>query len=336
MLDISAAKVRKAIAHRVGNKLRDEGVHISVNEFDRTQALDASLLSGFLAPVARSGEDLRLWHESDVSLNTLNHYAAKVFDDTDEFVGASAAIAKHLYSCSSHPNIGGGEFIVILFDDIRAEGEKMQALGLFRVESKSEYLDVDENDKGIKVYERSGISLDKVQKGAVVLSNGQAVFAIDSLGQKTKYWVDSFLKAIPRKTEERNSKIAGALLKQVYKKVKDPGDAVKFAHEVEGVISSSQTLSVAEIKASSRKYVDPEEIDDLIAGARIKYGYAIEDNDVIDPTNLAKYARDVVRKSKVSEGVELVVTKAGIRVNSIGVTKTEFGFRAVVDIQERS
>lgn len=333
MLDISSAKVKKVIVHRVGNKLRDEGISISPTECHHSSSLDDLLLNRFLAPVIRSGQEHLLSHESDISLNTINHYATGIFADIKKFRSSSGAIAKHLYSCSSHPNIGGGEFIVVLFDDIRNEGKSLQALGLFRVESKDDYLDVDEKKGAIQVFERIGISLEKIQKGAVVLSTGLRVFAIDTLGQKTKYWIENFLKATPRNTPQKCAQAAGALLKAISGRVRAPSTALAFARQVEGLLAETDSLSVAELRKVSKKVVGDHEINEVLDGARLKYGVLLDNAVQIESKRLAKYAKDIVAKTRIAEGVSLLVSNPDAKISSIEVKSTKCGFRAVVDIQ---
>ncbi len=333
MFDISSAKVKKVIVHRVGNKLRDEGVHISPNECHRSTALNNLLLNGFLAPVIRGGQECCLSHESDISLNTVNHYASSVFTDVKNFISSSDAIAKHLYSCSNHPNIGGGEFLIILFEDIRNEGKSVQALGLFRVEGKNDYLDVGEEKGAIQVYERAGISLDKIQKGAVVLSDELQVFVIDTLGKKTKYWIESFLKAVPAQTSKKSAQIAGSLLKEISKKVESPSAALEFSRQVEGLLNEADSLSIADLRNVSREFIGDSEIDDLMNGAQIKHGVLLDNDVQFESKMLAKYAKDVVTKARISKGVSLIVTNPGAKISSIDVESTHSGIRAVVDIE---
>lgn len=332
-MDISSAKVSKIIVHRVGNKLRDEGVHLSPAECHRSGTLVELLLKGFLAPVVRSGQEYYLSHESDIALNTVNHYASNVFSNSRNFKECSEAIAKHLYSCSNHPNIGGGEFFVILFDDIRMDGQSIQALGLFRVEGKDDYLDVGEEKGAIQVVERIGISLDKVQKGAIILSNGLNVFAIDNLGQKTKYWIENFLKATPSPTPQKCAQVAGALLKAISNKVETPSDALEFAHQVEDLLAETESLSLSDLRQITRNYLDDEGVEELLNGARLKYGVPLDDEALIESKRLAKYAKDVVTKARIAEGVSLLVSNPNAKISSIDVKSTKSGFRAVVDIQ---
>jgi hypothetical protein len=333
MLDISSAKVKKVIVHRVGNKLRDEGFHLSPTECHRTSTLDDLLLNGFLAPVIRNGQEYHLSHESDILLNTINHYARNVFADTKKFRSCSDAIAKHLYSCSNHPNIGGGELLVILFDNIRNEGKSMQALGLFRVEAKNDYLDVDEDKGTIQVYERMGISLDKVQKGAIVLSNDLKVFAIDTLGHKTKYWIENFLKVAPSQTPQKSALLAGSILKSISSRVESPSTALEFACLVKELLDENDSVSMTEIRKVSKKFIDDDEINELLDGARLKYGFQLDNDVKFESKRLAKYAKDVVTKARIMEGVSLLVSNPDAKISSIEVKSTKSGLRAVVDIQ---
>lgn len=333
MIDISSAKVSKVIVHRVGNKLRDEGLHLSLAECTRSSALDDLLLRSFLAPVVRSGQEYYLAHESDIALNTVNHYARNAFANPKKFKECSGAIAKHLYSCSSHPNIGGGEFLVILFENVRTDDQVQQALGLFRVEGKDDYLDVGEAKGVIQMIERIGISLGKVQKGAVILSGCLKVFAVDNLGQKTKYWVDNFLKANPSQTPQKCAQVAGALLKAISNKVETPGNALEFSQKVEGLLTETESLSISDLRKISKNYVDDQGVDELLHRARLKYGISLDDDALIESKRLTKYAKEVVTRARISEGVNLLVSNPDAKISSIDVKSTKSGFRAVVEIQ---
>ena len=332
-MDISSARVSKVIVHRVGNKLRDEGIYLSPIECQRSGTLDELLLKNLLAPVARNGQEYHLTHESDISLNTINHYALNMFSNPDKFKESSEAIAKHLYSCSSHPNIGGGEFLVILFEDIRIDDRAFQALGLFRVESKDDYLDVGEENGVIQVIERSGISLEKVQKGAIVLSDSLKVLAIDNLGQKTKYWIENFLKSTPSQTPQKCAQVVGALLKAIYHKVETPSNAFEFARQVKDLLTENDSLSLTDIRHISRNFIDNESVDEIFAGAHLKYGISLDDDLSIECKRLARYAKEVVTKARVAEGVSLLVSNPNAKLSSIDVKSTKDGFRAVVDIK---
>ncbi|VEI18611.1 37-kD nucleoid-associated bacterial protein [Serratia plymuthica] len=333
MIDISSAKVSKVIVHRVGNKLRDEGFHLSQAECHRSSILDELLLRDFLAPVLRKGQEYSLTHESAVSLNIINHYASNVFSTVETFKESSEAIAKHLYSCSGHQNIVGGEFLVILFECIRSGDKSLQALGLYKVEGKDDYLDVGEDKGDIQVVEKVGISLSKVQKGAVIISNGLKVFAVDNLGQKTKYWIESFLKVTSTQTPEKSAQVAGALLKAISNKIETPSNALEFSRQVEELLTETDALSLSDLREASNNYLNNDEIDELLNGARIKYGVSLDDSALIESKRLAKFSKDVVKKARITEGVSLLISNPDAKIYSIDVKPIKSGYRAVVDIQ---
>lgn len=96
-------------------------------------------------------------------------------------------IAKYLYSVSTHPNISGGELIIILLSDIRVNALITEGLAILKMESRDSYLDIVDERGTIQLMTKSGISLNKIQKGCLILSNGNNLITIDTLSQKTKY-----------------------------------------------------------------------------------------------------------------------------------------------------
>ncbi|MCP4702915.1 MAG: nucleoid-associated protein [Gammaproteobacteria bacterium] len=333
MIDISSACINKLIVHQIGNKIRDEGYNLSENEAERTATLDELLLKHYLAPVIRKGDVYDFSHESELSLNTIYHFASLIFEDQTAFKSHTQSIAKHLYSASTHPNIGGGEFIVILFDDIKTEDGAEQALGLFRIEGKSDYLEVEDQNGSLSVIERMGISLDKIQKGAITFSGGRKVYVVDSLGQKTKYWLESFLKAVPSETPKACAKAAGAFLKAVADKVTSPADSLELGQRIQESLSEAESLSIPEIKDLSTSYLDEEEVNGILAGIQEQSGLDINDDLAVDTKQLSKYTRDVVKKTRITEGVNLVISNRHAHVSSVDVKETETGMKATIDIQ---
>ena len=87
------------------------------------------------------------------------------------------------------------------------------------------------------------------------------------------------------------------------------------------------------IRHISKNYIDDEGVDELLNGARLKYGVSLDDDALIESKRLAKYAKEVVTKARIAEGVSLLVSNPDAKIRSIDVKSTKSGFRAVVDIQ---
>jgi len=332
-VDISSARVGKLIVHRIGNKIRDEGYQLSSQSMPMSSTLEDLLLRSYLSPVLLNGAAYDFHHDSDISLNEVRHFSRLIFSDGSTFTDNSKSIAKHLYSSSTHPNVGGGELIVVLFEDIRTDAGTEQGLGLFRIEAKDDFLDIEEKNGSINLVERVGIALQKIQKGAVILSNNGRIHAIDSLGQKTKYWHETFLRAVPRETPLACAKVVGAFIKAVSSKVASPANALEFGQRIHDKISSNETTTIGEIRKISSSYLEEPEVSGILAGISDRVGLAIGDDLTAEAKQLSRYARDVIRKSHISKGISIVISNQDARVSAVEVQKTKTGLRATIEIQ---
>lgn len=328
-LDFSKATVQKVIVHCVGNKFRDEGVVLSSAESERSESLDELLLKSFLIPTIKNGDECVLMHESDIHLNTIKHYSSIIFHNNQTFFESSIAIAKHLYASSTHPNIEGGEFIEILYDKIQKDGQNIQAVGFFKIETKSNYLDVKNDNGTIDIVEKVGISIESIQKGAVILSVDDIVFIVDSLGKKTKYWIEGFIKAKPRNTEKKYIHILSDITKTVSKKIKTPNNSLLFTES----LSSQNDLSVDTLKELSANFIPNEDFDSVVNAVGIKHGVMIDTDFSIETTKLSKKFQESRSKLFIAEGVNLVVSNQNIQITAIDVQKTNTGLRAIIDIE---
>ncbi len=332
MIDISTASVSKVIVHRIGNKAREEGYQFSPDEAERTDTLDMLLIKSYLEPMVDDAQVYELHHESDLALNTVHHYSNAIFNDMEQFKAATESIAKHLYTASTHPNIVGGEFITILFDGVLSTSGSEKALGCFKIEGRSNYLDIEETDGTLSLVERIGISLDKVQKGALILSGGQTVHVIDSLSKKTKYWLETFLNAVPAGTPRVSAKAAGEFLKAVSVKVESPADAVEFGQKIEEGMSGAESLSLGELKEISKAYIKEDEAEGIMKEVSGATGLEMEDDRPIDTKELKRYTRSVVKRTRIADGINLMLSGGNTQIASVDVEKTEDGLKAVIDI----
>lgn len=331
MIDISSAEIAKIIVHRVGNRIREEGYSLSNQEVKRTKDIDDTFLRHYLAPLVRSNDIYGFYHESDIGLNAVYHFTNQVFAEPSSFSEQSQNIAKHLYSASTHPKISSGELIIIFFTGLIVDGVTCDALGIYRIETKDSYLDVDDDSGAFQLIERTGISLEKMQKGALVLSTDNRVFAIDSLSQKTKYWMESFLKITPQSTPKACAKIGGALLKAISSKISDPNAALELGNRISKSIEESETISLGAIKEISADYVDEDAFGEILSNLQGKSGFDLADNLQLDSPTFARYTKNVTKQTRIAEGITLV-TSANSSISKIDIQNTENGLVATIAI----
>jgi hypothetical protein len=333
MIDISSAKVTNAIVHRIGNRVREEGYSLSTQEVKRTKEIDDILLRHYLSPLAKRNEIYGFYHESDIGLNAVHHFTRQVFATPSVFSEQSQNIAKHLYSASTHPKISSGELIIVLFTGLIVDGNNSDALGIYRIESKDSYLDISDDAGAFQLIERTGISLEKMQKGSLVLSSNNQVFAIDTLSQKTKYWMESFLKITPQSTPKACAKVGGDLLKAISSKISDPNSALELGKRISKSIEDSETISLGVIKEISADYVDQDSLSEILSNLQEKSGFELTDELTLDSPAFEKHVKSVTKHTHVADGITLVMSNANASVSKVDIQQTQNGLVATIAIE---
>lgn len=188
--------------HRAGNKAQDEFYVLSDNPLSiGDELLNNLLMQYFLSSLEKVNEVYRFTHSSgDLNLNELYHFASQVFTDRSVFHETSGNITKFLYDVSVHPKIKSGELYVVYFKNVQIEGELMDALGIFKSETKETYLKVYPDHGGFQLaYEQDGININKVDKGCLIFNcdkeEGYKVVVADQTNRTDAvYWKDEFLQ----------------------------------------------------------------------------------------------------------------------------------------------
>jgi hypothetical protein len=153
------------------------------------------------------------------------------------------------------------------------------------------------------------------------------------LSQKTKYWIENFLKVTPVTTQKSAAKIAATVLKAVASAIPSPAESISFTQELDTVVNSGDEVFVRDIKTIAEKYVAPEKYEEILAEINESTTSTIKDNQMLDAKSLNRLTRNVIKKRKITEGVELQITKSA-SVKSIEITKTPGGIRAMIEIEK--
>jgi len=213
------SEISKIAIHNVGNKLNDDGISFSKKNTSFDSSLKDILISYFVSPF-KSNEYFNLYHNSDINLNEVFVYASKIFDKPNSLYDQSVNLAKHLYDCSTHPKIKGGEFYTVYFKDCVIEGETVDAIGLFKSESKDTFLKVKPTEEIYEIESDKGININKLDKGCLIFNTdrekGFVVAVVDnaSKGDDAIYWVDNFLQLMQRQDDYHNTQNILSLCKK--------------------------------------------------------------------------------------------------------------------------
>lgn len=335
MIDVSSARLTNIAVHRVGNKTREEGVSLAKAESSVSDPLGELLAEYYLLPLSKQKDAYDFFHESDLSLNAMSAMSGKVFANPGDFLNQSQAIAKHLYATSTHQNISAGELVFLLFSGVMIDGLESRALTVLKMENKDNFIEIGESSDAFEIVARSGISLNKIQKGALILPESHGVFVVDNLGKNTKYWIESFLKVSPRATSKSYAKICGSILKGVTSKIEDSQAIAELNEEITEKVNSSEITSIAEIKELSSQYVDAEALSEVISSVASSTGIDISEDYEIKSKDVARQAKPITSRVRVRAGVGMVISDAKYSVSGVSVTDNSDGFQAVVDIKAR-
>ena len=189
-------------AHKVGNKLREEKLTLSEHSLKLDDELLIDLLTRyFIKPFEKSNEIYRLSHPTnDLNLNEVFHFAERIFNKKNTFQKNTQELAKHLYDISNHPKIKSGELYICYLKDLQLEGELLDAIGIFKSETKEPYLTINQKGNDFEIgYEEQAININKLDKGCLIFNSkkeeGYKVAVIDQTNQsEAVYWIDEFLK----------------------------------------------------------------------------------------------------------------------------------------------
>jgi hypothetical protein len=202
MLPFTDAMPGRFIIHQVGNKLNEEGYALSEKSLPPlTEELQAVLTNYFLSAF-KEPEYYSFWHESELGLNACHSFTKAIFEDAGSFVEKSQQLAKHLYECSTHPKIKGGDVYIALLEGNGPEGEPLQALAIFKTESKDTFLQVSNEGEYFALRSNEGQNINRADKGCIIFNShaaeGYKVCVVDNLnkGSEAQYWKDDFLKLI--------------------------------------------------------------------------------------------------------------------------------------------
>jgi hypothetical protein len=201
-MDLSRTTLGSLILHKVGNKSAGEGISLSARLLQLAEPVKEMLVHYFCSPF-KPGERFAFSHPSGLQYNEVYQFVSAIFDNPATLAEQSCHLARHLYEQSVHPRIRSGEFYVAYLRDITLDGEEVEAVGLFKSETREAYLKVWPVGDGFEVGHDDGININKLDKGCLIFNlkreEGFVTAIVDSTGKgsEARYWRDDFLQLTP-------------------------------------------------------------------------------------------------------------------------------------------
>ncbi|MEN2434110.1 nucleoid-associated protein [Weeksellaceae bacterium A-14] len=197
--------ISKIIVHRAGNKINQESLILSQEELQLSEDMKETLEDFFLKSF-KSEEQFHFYSDTYLANNVVYGAVSEIFEDKTKFLWESETIAKHLYDITENPRVQSGELYIVYFDGEESETGKIDRIGLFKTEKKEAFLKVFPDGASFEIEKDFGISLNKIDKAALIYNNdkedGYIVSAIDNnKSGDIYYWFEDFLKIKQREND---------------------------------------------------------------------------------------------------------------------------------------
>ena len=198
-LNLYNSTIETLSLHKVGNKSRNEKAFFSAQPTKLNDEFQTLLKEFFLKPFREKDEAyFHFYHDVDLELHPLYENIKTMMACSDEkFHELSKDIVAHLWEQGNHPHIKSGEVYVCKFERVGIDNEVVEAIGIFKSEIKSDFLQVDEAGSMLEMNLNQGISLEKLDKGCLIfncnITDGYRILTIDNNRYDSRYWLEHFL-----------------------------------------------------------------------------------------------------------------------------------------------
>ncbi|MEO5976134.1 MAG: nucleoid-associated protein [Chryseolinea sp.] len=204
MIEISQTSINAITAHGVGNKNNEGKLKLSDQPITIEGGLLSSLLTTYFLSGFRSLEQFSFRTENENDEHPVMPVIQSIFEDPESIQANSILLAQRLYEITEHPNIKAGELYIVHFSNVGFEDGLYDAVGIFKSETRDNYIQVDEGKKGYKLSAQQGLNINKLDKGCLILNDlgaeGYRMLLVDNANRSdASFWKHDFLGASPLK-----------------------------------------------------------------------------------------------------------------------------------------
>lgn len=198
MINLFSTHIDSLSIHRVGNKSRQEPIFQSEDTFAINDEIMPLLKEFFFKPFREKEENyFKFAHDVDLEYNDMYTFASEIFANPSLAHEVSKKITKHLYEQSNHPHIKNGEVYVTYLSNVLIDNNKVDAIGIFKSELKTDFLQFEEKGSNLEMILQQGINLTKLDKGCLIFNyekeDGYKILTVDSNRYDARYWLEHFL-----------------------------------------------------------------------------------------------------------------------------------------------
>ncbi|MDO9188091.1 MAG: nucleoid-associated protein [Bacteroidia bacterium] len=206
-MDFTNASLKQISVHYIGTNSTEQELILSKEPLVIDEELSDRLKPFFLNKFINVYEKYKFTHASSLKFNEVYNYMREIFSEETPFHEASLNIVHHLAQSSNHPKIKSGELYVCYFEGCLIENKTMDAIGVFKTETKNGFFEIDEVKSKFSITYKEGIDVNKFDKGCLVFNTnkkeGFEVLIIDNQnrGEEAQFWKETFLGLVQLNNE---------------------------------------------------------------------------------------------------------------------------------------
>lgn len=235
MIDHSQTKLTALALHRVGNLHREEANFLSERTAQLSDEQEALLMAFSLRPFLKCTEV----HEfAEGGSATVKLAATAILKDPETLLEQSVVLLEHLYEQSAHPHIKVGEVFVTHLTGIYFEGQMLDAVGIFKAETKGAFFKFSEAEGELMLVDDLGVNAQKLDKGCLIIDTGEEhglrVLTLDANNYDADYWKRHFLNVVQANDRHFQTRNQVQMVKEFSKEVFAPGnrtEQIAFVNE---------------------------------------------------------------------------------------------------------
>ncbi|EKS5497079.1 hypothetical protein QB888_004662 [Escherichia coli] len=134
------------------------------------------------------------------------------------------------------------------------------------------------------------------------------------------------------KTYSSCIKASGEILSSISSKIKDTTSPLLLSNDIDHKINSSETISIKEIKEIASNHLSLQDIDTVFSNVSEKYGFDLSDDIEVKSKALLPYAKKISKKTRITDGVSLIITNKTHRIENISITKKDNKLQALIEM----
>jgi hypothetical protein len=309
MINFSNIVLEKMAIHKVGNKSKAEKNFFSEVLYKPSASIEDKLLKYFLSPFKKVDETYQ-FNAPENDTNTLFNLSKSFFTTKENFLELSQRISRHLYDQSKHQNIKSGEVFVVHFTELLYGEEMVEAIGVFKCERKSEFMQVNDIDSELLLNFQNGINIAKMDKGVLLLNveqeDGFRVLSIDNNYYDTSYWLLDFLDVVHVQDDFFHTSnyldMVDNFTKEVLAPKMDKAEQIQFMNDSVDYFAKHETFNFDEFATEIAP--EPEVVAEL---RNYRNDFALNDVEAfsIAPAAINNAKRKIKNNIKLDNGVSI-------------------------------